>query len=132
MFQRFISLQIRWILSSPKALVAITLMTSAGVASAQSSGFAVSGAGTASCGQYLESRSDDSLSHMHVTWAQGFLSGLNVAEYTTVKSPFVVLPDGPTISAYLDKFCREHPLESPMMGALAMFRGKNRRDAGMP
>lgn len=88
---------------------------------AQSTGHALIGAGTMTCGQYLEVSSDKELSGVFVTWTQGFLSGLNFAGNSITKRSFVILPDSSSIKAYLDKYCRENPLDSPFEGAVRLF-----------
>jgi hypothetical protein len=115
-----------------KAAVFLTLCFAAGFLGAQERN-AISGAGVSSCGQYLETLSDQELSHIHVTWAQGFMSGMNMAEYKKDVRPFIALPDAPTIEAYLTKHCRENPLDSPLIGVMKMYREVQRRqDAGLP
>jgi hypothetical protein len=91
------------------------------LSAAQSTGHALSGAGTISCGQYLEFSSEKELSKMVGTWTQGFLSGMNLAGASSANRSFVILPDSPSIKVYLDKYCREHPLESPVKGAIQLF-----------
>jgi hypothetical protein len=101
------------------------LVTVMAIASMPGMGFAqsstdqaLSGAGTASCGQYIEHSADKHISDLFVSWPQGFLSGLNVAYDAANEPDFVILPDGASIKAYLDKYCRENPLESPFKGTL--------------
>ena len=111
-------------------LTAILILASAGSSHAQSSDAALAGIGMISCGKYLAQRSDHTFRLMTISWAQGFLSGMNMADYTTSKRPFVLLPDDESITAYIDEFCRKYPLESPAMGATRLYneiRANNRR-----
>ena len=88
----------------------------------------MSGAGTTSCGQYIEHSADKDISDLFVTWAQGFLSGMNVANHAITNREFVILPDSATIKAYLDKYCRENPLDSPAKGTMLLFKELQARE----
>lgn len=91
--------------------------------SGQSSpGQAISGAGATSCAKYVKDSSSRDLADFHVTWAQGFLSGMNMANRVATKQEFVLLPEPASIKAYLDKYCLENPSKSPMTGSMAMYR----------
>lgn len=83
---------------------------------------ALSGAGTASCGEYLEHTANKQMSNAFLSWAQGFLSGMNMADVIGGKKNFALLPDAPTIKAYLDKYCRDNPLNSPVEGSLSLYK----------
>ncbi len=99
------------------------LVLSYGVAHAQSSSgqFMLIGAGTASCGKYIAASSKENLAAFFVSWAQGFLSGMNIGSTRAVNKEFVVLPDDDTIKLYLDKYCRNNPLKTPLDGALDLY-----------
>lgn len=87
------------------------------------------GVGTNSCGKYLEVRSanpqtpeETLLYGMMISWAQGFISGMNA--YRAVENPkreMVVLPDAASVKAYLDKHCRDNPLDLLKDGSFALF-----------
>lgn len=96
---------------------------STNLAAAQSTnGNVVSGAGATSCGQYLKnSASNNEDTWLVITWAQGFLSGMNIARKNE-KLKMVLLPDADSIRAYIDKYCRESPLESPFWGSIQLFQ----------
>ena len=81
------------------------------------------GAGNESCGKFLdyERRSDQVSVFMIVSWVQGFISAENISIATGTNQPFLHLPDGETVRAYLDKFCRENPLDSPALGAGKLY-----------
>jgi hypothetical protein len=81
-----------------------------------SEGFAVAGPGGSTCGQYLESGEIQLLRQLHVSWIQGFISGMNMARAKQGQE-LVELPDAPSIEAYMDKFCRDHPLDPMYQGA---------------
>jgi hypothetical protein len=115
---------------SVRMLVTVVAIASVpGMGFAQSStGQALSGAGTTSCGQYIEHSADKDISDLFVSWAQGFLSGLNVADHAATHRDFVILPDSASIKAYLDKYCRENPLESPVKGTILLFKELQARE----
>ena len=81
----------------------------------------VDGVGTTSCGTYLEYSTDEEFSNIYVSWTQGFLSGMNLADRIANKE-FVFLPDELSIKAYLDKFCRDNPLGTPFEGSIHLYR----------
>lgn len=101
------------------ALVVIFISCHVCIANAQSSGPAIAGAGRVSCGKYLIQKSDPAIELMVTSWVQGFLSGMNVAKPADL--PSVALPDNESIAAYIDKFCRDYPLESPAGGAIQLY-----------
>lgn len=115
-----------------KSLVAVIALAALSVsAHAQSSeGYAFSGAGTTSCGNYIEHGEDNAA--LFITWAQGFLSGANMAADVLANKDFVLIPDGASIKAYLDKYCRENPLESPSQGTIFLFRELQNRAISHP
>lgn len=104
------------------AVAAIVIWTSP-VWAEESNQYAVAGAGTISCGKYLddERNQNDPLVMLSVSWVQGFLSGENMTWTVAAKKPMVILPDYQTIRAYEDKYCKDHPLDSPLDGAIALF-----------
>jgi hypothetical protein len=107
-------------------LLALTLACGAAQASEP---FNTVGVGTNSCGKFLEVRSAspqtpeaDLLRFMMISWAQGYISGMNA--YRAVEHPkraMVALPDPPSIEAYLDKHCRNNPLGNLKDGVFALF-----------
>ncbi len=67
------------------------------------------GVGGVTCGEYIEHRKQNSkaMDYSYVSWMNGYASGYNQFS----PSPQVAsLPPPPTILAYLDKYCREKPL----------------------
>ena len=101
------------------ALIATPLLLCAPASNAQSK-YAIAGAGVTSCGQYLKPPKgtkafSDSLV---VTWMQGYLSGTNTQRFASSKIPFKLQPDPESITAFLDKYCRENPLKTLFDAAL--------------
>ncbi len=103
-------------------VIILALCCTTGAVNAQSYEHASAGAGTTSCGNYLAKESVTTLHQIFVSWVQGFLSGMNMADYVTAKRPPVQLPDSDSITAYIDKYCRDNPLESPLQGAMQLYK----------
>ena len=90
--------------------------------------FHVYGTGAMSCGEYLQARqtSNDAESRVVVEWVRGYMSGFNTEARVQTKGD---MPDDPSTLAYLDKYCREHPLDSFVKATWALLRelgGKRR------
>lgn len=51
----------------------------------------------------------------------GYLSGLNIEQSQGKTQMMVMLPDGDSVMAYLDKYCRENPLMYVYNGGLDLF-----------
>lgn len=94
-----------------------------GVIHAESKDSALSGAGTGSCGEFLSRESDITAGAMYVSWAQGFLSGMNLSDNASTKRPFVLLPDGNSIMKYIRVYCAYHPLMTPMDATIELYLG---------
>ena len=61
---------------------------------------------------------------MFGSWAQGYLSGTNDFRARALKAEakdLVLVPDLDTILAYLDKYCRENPLNNVADGSSALY-----------
>lgn len=82
------------------------------------------GAGATSCGSWLKLRAegDEMLGFIVTSWVQGFLSGMNVQRYRLAKKDMVLIPDSPSIQAYVDKYCRDNPLKTPFEASISMYR----------
>lgn len=77
-----------------------------------------SGSGTVSCGQYLQDRKTDSrFDYQYTQWVSGYVSAYNV--FSTY--PQVGRQTAETVLAYLDKHCRDSPLDLVIQGAEAMI-----------
>jgi hypothetical protein len=103
------------------------------VAHAQEDRFVVVGSGTTPCGTFLEvseknkdkgDRTPEIIlkASMMMAWTQGYLSGINLyRSAVNPKPPLLVLPGAATITLYLEKYCREHPLDRLNDGSFALF-----------
>jgi hypothetical protein len=100
-------------------LVALAAMSVICSVHAQRSGVTF-GAGNVGCGTYIEDRQKSSpgADIQYVQFAQGFLSAYNL--YGSQKA-LESVPRGPTVLAYLDKHCREHPLDDVMSGITSLI-----------
>lgn len=78
------------------------------------------GTGTLSCGQWAEARSekDEQQISLNVQWIAGFLGGHNY--YRDQKKKTVRVRDLPTISLWMDTYCRNNPTGSIITGAAAL------------
>lgn len=101
-----------------RKLAILVLLSAAVMGHAQ--GVWVSGMGRASCGEYLEDRGKRSQTQdgIYATWAWGYISGFNMeALYPTTTQ----LPDMPSTLAFLDKHCRENPLDNLINASNALI-----------
>lgn len=97
------------------------LVVSPGLASAvEGVPYTVYGAGTVSCGKYLELRraNDRGQEFQVLAWADGFISGHN--RNTLVADQVRGKIDDETILAYLDKYCRDNPLHDLVKGVVSL------------
>lgn len=81
-----------------------------------------------SCGRYLEVRSKtqrtpEIVLHeaLMLSWAQGYISGMNSYRTIASKREMLVLPDAPSTRAYLDKYCRDNPLKTVSDATLTLY-----------
>jgi hypothetical protein len=95
-------------------------------------GFVIVGSGASSCGSFLDalSKSDSAertpesvlKMSMMLAWTQGYISGMNSnRKIENPRLPMLVLPDSATVRAYLEKYCRDHPLDSVKDGSFSLF-----------
>lgn len=100
--------------------VFLGLVLSVGIGSAVPTFAAtVVGAGTQSCGQYLEARRDkdknadatNRRAFAFASWLGGFLTVVNQEAVNKTGIDIVVGTDIDGVLAWLDKYCRENPLE---------------------
>jgi hypothetical protein len=84
------------------------------------------GAGAASCGTWLEDRRDprSSMALIDISWVTGFLSGIG---FTSVGSADPMRGmDVAGISAWIDNYCRAHPIKHISDAAGAFFEAHPR------
>lgn len=92
------------------------------LAIAQPNSQVASGIGTYSCGRYIELRqqNDPMAQVMLTSWMQGFLSGMNWT--LAASNQMKLLPDHQSLNSYLDKYCRDNPLQQIISGVSALHR----------
>jgi hypothetical protein len=69
----------------------------------------------ASCGAWVKSASSPSIENTYEFWFRGFASGYNFGsdKYEVRQG---AMPQDETLALYIDKYCREYPLQ-PFTGA---------------
>lgn len=78
----------------------------------------VTHAGTETCGRYLQTRANGGKTSDYEAWIYGYLAAYNAfSTYLVVRAP----RDSPTMLAYLDKHCRDRPLDILAGGAMALI-----------
>jgi hypothetical protein len=98
----------------------IAILALIATATASSQGVRVRGVGTSSCGEYLEMRAENNRSKnaILVSWAWGYMAGFNFE----VKQPTTRdTPDEPSTLAYIDRYCRNQPIENVVAAASALI-----------
>lgn len=94
-------------------LLAAGLLAFTGVASADDGPVTMRGLGIVSCNQYLAVRKELGVTPNKAgynQWAQGFMTGLNVALYMKFKK-YADLPDPDSMNRWLSTYCLAHPLK---------------------
>ena len=79
----------------------------------------VRGAGNVGCGEFLEDRRLDRYKQVYTEWIAGFLSGYNIYSNQVALQ---TIPDEATIDAYLQKHCRDNPLDKITRAAFFLIR----------
>lgn len=99
-------------------VVAVLLAFAAGVALEARRQYAVFGAGTTSCGTWLENRglSDHALWRMQQQWVLGWLSATGHYRVRLKDT------DAAAVAAWLDRYCAANPLESLDKAAPSLVR----------
>ena len=73
--------------------------------------YSIMGAGTQSCGKYLEDRDGGTRGSLrYMNWLGGYFTAYNLYEPNTYDISGD--HDLPALMAWLDKYCREHPLDT--------------------
>lgn len=98
------------------AALCLLLIPSLATLSAEPDRPGIYGAGRASCGVWLAERgkSDHGQSELMISWVLGFMTAME-ADGTTHAST-----DKPAVVAFLDMYCKEHPLEQFAVAAATL------------
>jgi hypothetical protein len=81
-------------------------------------GIEISGWGGRSCGKWISARSDHPNFFTHEEWVLGFLSGAAVYDTEQHLNPLSGT-DRYAVVAWIDKYCRDHPLKLVIEAAQA-------------
>lgn len=111
-------------MSRVTATLLITFALLSAPAQAADDRYGVAGAGAASCGKWIEARKADNQSTnlMLTSWLQGFLSGMNTQRSLLTNQEYLLIPDSPTLLAYVDKACRDNPLSNVYVVAIRLYQ----------
>ena len=71
------------------------------------SGISVWGAGGLTCGEWLEATKHEWPREQYTDWILGFLTSFNYYNPSRQVNP----PDRASVSAWVDKYCRDNPFE---------------------
>jgi hypothetical protein len=109
------------------AMLAVVILVALSIqASAQGPGNMVFGQGMNSCGAWTQARQTRSVSAgLSAQWVAGFLSGMN-SQFNLTSSPDpqddpLLGTDFDGLMAWIDNYCRSHPLETIIAAALKLM-----------
>ncbi len=108
------------------ACVSLALCVFVGKAWADDGNATVYGAGAESCGRWLASSSDQGTRLYNESWVLGWLSA---AGHYNVHGPMQDT-DADAVSAWLDSYCKEHPLDSLHVASAVLVRELSKRAKG--
>ncbi len=100
-------------------LVLIPLLYCTGTTYAE--GILVRGVGTFSCGKYLQLRGTGDATHdlAVVSWVWGYIAGFNMEAHQPATRE---TPDAPSTLAFIDKYCKDHPLDSVVIATNVLLQ----------
>jgi hypothetical protein len=110
-------------------LACLTASIAANTAALAEESYPIAGMGAASCGKWIEARElrEPSMDALLTAWVQGFLSGMNTQRYALTRKEMVPLPDPPSILAYVDKYCRDNPLQGIFEASTKLYIDMEKR-----
>lgn len=82
------------------------------------------GTGQLSCGKWSAARQSQDLVQVELykQWVVGWIVAYNYYEAGQTKKRYVDTPDFDVVSAFLDKFCADHPLTPVALGAAELVQ----------
>nr|WP_294504865.1 hypothetical protein [uncultured Rhodopila sp.] len=96
--------------------------------SARAQTAAIAGAGVLPCSDYVKAaRSSDPAAAGFVAWAQGLMTGFNLARLDGGKSTHPLGQGGEQQAAFLLAWCLKHPDRQFVMAAMGLYRDLPRR-----
>lgn len=96
-----------------KLLMAVLMMTVVQVSHGE---IMIYGEGLLSCGTWIEHREEESWGAViNGSWVRGYVVAVQDQSFITLKKT-----DVPAMSAFVDKYCRENPLDSVLDASRAL------------
>jgi len=90
----------------------------------------VIGAGTFSCGKFMEYQKENNKVQQHLTvqWVWGFLIAYNFrsnfnSEYQQTSQ--IIIPDKPTVLLYMETYCQKNPIKKVLDGTFSLINTLN-------
>ena len=112
-------------------IIAVGMLMTASTAAADEK-FYMAGAGSFSCGKFIADKEDDeALRVVYFSWAQGFLSGLNMKYFLGKESDTVLaaytesatdLSDYDALQFWMENYCEENPLDLYVVATIKLWR----------
>lgn len=78
----------------------------------------IAGIGNSSCGSWVELRASNQADQQAAQWIFGFVSGHNI--YSGAAQ--IRAPDAPSSLAFIDKYCRDNPLSTAVVGGIELVK----------
>ena len=103
------------------ASLAVIVSFSAFAQTAPSKGIPVMSFSDTSCGAWVNSQKNESKRQIYLFWFRGFVSGYNYGSQTH-EIPFGGMPDNDTLTLFIDKYCRDNPLNPFISSALLLVK----------
>lgn len=91
----------------------------------------VAGAGNSSCGDVVQAHVDQPITKAvalgYMGWVQGYLSATNFDLRFKLHGAEFAIPSPAAIGVYIDKYCRDNPLDSLQQSAAALAEDLQKR-----
>jgi hypothetical protein len=112
----------RFLLPAAIAVALLTGLRSAEADDRPAMTLYVSGTGTLSCGSWTAARHalDRHQAQLDQQWIEGFLTGVGWTSGAGGFQPLITVPDREAVPAWVDNYCRAHPV-APLSSAAAEF-----------
>lgn len=104
-----------------KLLLTAILALFSPLCGAQSNGVAIHSFQDTSCGTWSASATQPLVRAQYLAWFRGFVSGWDFAK-PKHQVGLNEMPDNATLSLFVDKYCREHPLNPFISAAFPLIR----------
>ena len=111
-----------------RVLVVLSLLAIYVPASGQDRPIAIHSYEDTSCGAWVKSAGNLAARAQYVSWFRGFVSGYNYGNPSN-QVDLGRLPDPDTLALYIDKYCRENPLQPFIAAAFRLVDEVRERPA---